>query len=79
MEFFAKTITNYFLQKKFITDICQGPESDPRRDSGSAGAKKVLDASENDTKANFQESIPGKVQFQEISSGGHQRRLVIES
>ena len=36
----------------------------PRGDSGSAGAKKVLDALENETKANFQEKIPGKVQFQ---------------
>ena len=35
-----------------------------RQDARSAGAKKVLDALENDTKANFQENIPGKVQFQ---------------
>ena len=27
----------------------------PRRDSGSAGAKLIFDASENDTKANFQQ------------------------
>ena len=36
----------------------------PRQDSGSAGTKKVLDALENDTKANFQENIPVKVWFQ---------------
>ena len=28
----------------------------PRQDSGSAGAKKVLNALNNDTKANFQEN-----------------------
>ena len=39
--------------------IAQGP----RRDSGSVEAKKVLGALENDTEANFQESIPGKVRF----------------
>ena len=33
----------------------------PRRDSGSAGAKNVLAALENDTKANFQENINDKV------------------
>ena len=36
----------------------------PGRDSGSAVAKNVLDALENDTKANFQENIPDKVRFQ---------------
>ena len=35
----------------------------PRRDSGSAGAKNVLDALENDTKLNFEENIPGKYDF----------------
>ena len=29
----------------------------------SAGAKKVLNALENETKANFQENIPGKARF----------------
>ena len=38
----------------------------PRRDSGSAWAKNVLDALENDTKVNFWENIPGKVQFQKM-------------
>lgn len=33
----------------------------PRRDSGSAGTKKVLAALENETKANFQEKINDKV------------------
>lgn len=33
----------------------------PRRDSGSAGTKKVLAALEKETKANFQEKINGKV------------------
>ena len=45
-----------------------------RHDSGSAGAKKVLDASKNDTKANFQENIPGKILFQKkwgASPPGH--------
>ena len=37
---------------------------DPQQDSGSAGTKIILDASENDTKENFQENIPGKKQFQ---------------
>ena len=37
---------------------------DPQQDSGSAGTKIILDASENDTKKNFQENIPGKKQFQ---------------
>ena len=37
-----------------------------RRDSGSAWAKNVLDALENDTKVNFWENIPGKVQFQKM-------------
>ena len=32
--------------------------------SGSTGPKKALDDLENDTKANFQENIPVKVQFQ---------------
>ena len=36
----------------------------PRRDSVSAGAKIVLNASQNDTKVNFQENIAGKVQLQ---------------
>ena len=35
----------------------------PQQDCGSAEAKKVLDALENDKKANFQGNIPGKVQF----------------
>ena len=35
-----------------------------RQDSGSYGAKNVLNALENDTKANFQERIPGKVRLQ---------------
>ena len=38
----------------------------PRRDSGSAWAKNVLDALENDTKVNFWENIPGKVQCQKM-------------
>ena len=33
----------------------------PQRYSGSAGAKKILDVLESDTKADFQENIPGKV------------------
>lgn len=33
----------------------------PRRDSGSAGTKKVLAALEDETKANFHEKINGKV------------------
>ena len=36
---------------------------DSRQDSGSAEAKKVLDALENDTKANIQNNNPGKVRF----------------
>ena len=36
---------------------------DPQQDSGSAGAKKVLDALKNDTKANFQETSLAKVNF----------------
>ena len=32
----------------------------PRRDSGSAGAKLVSDALENNTKANFQDNNLGK-------------------
>ena len=36
---------------------------DPQRDSGSAGAKKVLDALKNDAKANFQETSLAKVNF----------------
>ena len=44
----------------------------PRQDSGSAGTKKVLDTLENDTKANFQENIHGKVRFQKKWEGnGH--------
>ena len=43
----------------------------PRRDSGSAEAKKVLDALENDTKANFQENIPAKIQFQKKRGEEH--------
>lgn len=39
---------------------------DPQQDSGSAWTKRILDASENDTKENFQENIPGKVQFQKM-------------
>ena len=34
------------------------------RGSGSARAKRVLDALKNYTKANFQENFPGKAQFQ---------------
>ena len=36
----------------------------PRRNCGSAGAKEVLGTLEKDTKANFQEKIPGKIGFQ---------------
>ena len=39
-------------------------KQDPQRDSGSAGAKKVLDALVNDTEVNFQVNILGKVRFQ---------------
>ena len=42
----------------------------PRRDSGSAGAKNVLDTLENDTKANFQENNPCKVRFTKRREGG---------
>ena len=37
----------------------------PCEDSGNAGAKKVLDALENDTKTNFQKNIPCKIRIQE--------------
>ena len=43
----------------------------PRRDSGNTGAKKCLDALENDTKPNLQENIPGKVPFQTKTRGEH--------
>ena len=36
----------------------------PRVDSGNTGAKKGLDALEDDTHANIQENITNKVQFQ---------------
>ena len=39
-------------------------QQNPRRDSWSAGAKKVLIVLENDTKENSQENVPGKVWFQ---------------
>ena len=42
----------------------------PRRDSGSAGAKNVLDSLENDTKANFQENNPCKVRFRKSRGDG---------
>ena len=42
----------------------QGPQ-----DSGSARAKKALDVLKNDTKANFQGNMTGKVQFQKNWDG----------
>ena len=61
----------YLHQNKiFLHCTDQGP----RQDSGSTRVKKVLDALENDTKANFREIIPGKVRFQKtwgiMLSGG---------
>ena len=41
------------------------------RDSGSARAKKVLDALNNDTKAIFLENIPDKVRYFRKSKGSH--------
>ena len=42
----------------------------PGRDSGSAVAKNVLDALENDTKANFQENTLTKYGFRKSGGGG---------
>ena len=39
---------------------------DPQQHSGSAGAKKVLDALKNDTKANFLETSLAKVNFRKF-------------
>ena len=53
------------LSIKFCTRIINKKgirKSEHRRDSGYAWTKKALDASENYTKADFQENIPGKVQ-----------------
>ena len=47
-------------EKSELTFLLMGPGGD----SGSGMAKNVLDALENDTKANFQENIPDKVRFQ---------------
>ena len=58
-------LTSFFGRNPTLNLLAQGP----RRDSGSTGAKKVLDALENDIKANFQENIPGKVRFQKKSEG----------
>ena len=47
---------------------------DTRRPTSSriAGAKKVFDALENDTQANFQENIPGKeYDFRQSEGHGH--------
>ena len=41
----------------------KGLYQDPQRDSGSAGAKKVLDALKNDTEANSQETSLAKANF----------------
>ena len=45
-------------------------KQNPRRDSGSAGAKKVLVIFEKNTKENSQENVPGKVRFQKKWVGG---------
>ena len=42
----------------------------PLRECGSAGVKNVLDALENDTKANFQENNTCKVRFRKSRRGG---------
>ena len=60
-----KAYKNSTSKKVTIQPSVQGP----RRDSGSVGTKKVLDALENDTKANFQENILGKVRFQKKWEG----------
>ena len=45
-------------------------QQNPRWDSESAGAKKVFDVFENDTKENFQEYVPGQARFQKKWVGG---------
>ena len=61
-ELLSQQLTIYLggSNNTFFTFNIQGP----RQSSGSATTKKVLDALENDTKANFRESITGKVRFQ---------------
>ena len=45
------------------------PNHGHQQDSGSFGAKKVLDTLENDTKANFQETSLVNYDFKKV--GGH--------
>ena len=54
------------------------PPQGPQQDSLSDRARQVLNALGNDTEVDFQENIPGKVQFPKKWGGGGYRSFLRE-